>query len=692
MNNNSVLNRPVLLLKMIGPRRAKLLGKLGIFTLGDLLYHFPREYQDRTKFQPAHRFKHNSQAVIKGTVVGSQDLKPRKNLTITKVGIHDGTGVFYAVWFNQPYIKKQLRPGTGIIVTGKMDKSFGSAQVQVNDFDILSDQQEPLNSGRIVPIYPLTGKLGQRTLRQIIYSALQEWLPEINEFLPSHILDKYKFPSLKKAIKNIHFPDTGEEANQSRRRFIFEELFMFQLGLNIRRRQSVSRKKKHQYNSQNKLVGQFLTQLPFTLTGAQKRVWQEISRDMDAPYPMSRLLQGDVGSGKTIISALALLKAAGSGFQAALMAPTEILAEQHYLTLQKYMQKLGVKVALVSGGMNIKRKNSILAEIASGSVQIVVGTHAIIQETVQFASLSLIVIDEQHRFGVRQRAALQKKGNLPDVLVMTATPIPRTLAMTLYGDLDMSVIDELPPGRQIVKTYAVKPSALKKVYALIQKEIESGNQAYVVCALVEESEKIDVQPAVDIAEYLKKYIFPAFNVGLIHGRMSPEEKEEVMNGFRQGEINILVSTSVIEVGVDVPNATVMVILDAHRFGLAQLHQLRGRVGRGDKQSFCILVAEPVTEEAKERLRSMIQTTDGFRLAETDLKIRGPGEFFGTRQSGLPEFKIADLVMDFKEMNSARDETIDLLAGDPDFEIPENKLLLAEMKRRLNSSRNYLDIS
>lgn len=693
MGKKSVRDKPIQFLKKVGPRRAKLMAKLGIYTLGDLFYHFPREYEDRSNFQPASRFQHNTIATVKGTVIGFQDLKPRKNLTITKVGIHDGTGIFYAVWFNQSYITKQLRPGSGIIVTGKMDKSFGVPQVQVSDFEILSgDEHKLIHFGRIVPVYPLTGKLGQRTMRQVIYSALEEWLTDINEFLPPYLLEKYHFPSIREAIKNIHFPRTKEDAGKARRRFIFEELFILQLGLALRRQKNTLRKKGHKYSSQSKLTGEFLRQLPFELTGAQKRVWQEISGDMESPYPMNRLLQGDVGSGKTIISTLALLKAAESGFQGALMVPTEILAEQHYFNLREYMAKLGVNIVLVSGGMTSKEKSRVLDEIASGRAQAVVGTHAIIQEAVQFSQLSLVVVDEQHRFGVRQRATLQYKGMNPDVLVMTATPIPRTMAMTLYGDLDISVIDEMPPGRQRVQTYAVKPSAMDKVYGLIQKEIEAGHQVYVVCPLVEESEKIDVRPAVETAAYLQNEVFPCYKVGLLHGRMGREEKERVMTSFREGHIDILVSTSVIEVGVDVPNATVMVVLDAHRFGLAQLHQLRGRVGRGINQSYCILVAEPGTDEAKERLRAMTLTTDGFQLAEKDLQIRGPGEFFGTRQSGMPELKIADLTTHFQIMNAARKEALRLVADDPGLDKPVNKALKTEIERRIGDKENYINIS
>lgn len=692
MNNNSMLDQAVSRLKLIGPRRAASLERMGVFTLGDLLYHFPREYEDRKNLQPVYKLKHNSQAVVEGVVVGLEEIKPRKNLVITKLGIHDGVTIFYAVWFNQPYVKKQLPPGTKVMVSGKVDRSFAMVQIKANDFDILDGPRNNLNTGRIVALYPLSGNLSQRTMRRAIFNALQEFLPATKEFLPSQVLQKYKFPAIHKALENIHFPVSNADASEARRRFVFEEFFIFQMALAHRRDQNASGIKKHRYRLQNKLTELFTRRLPFNLTPAQKRVWQEIARDMDAVHPMNRLLQGDVGSGKTVVSALALLKAVDSGYQAALMAPTEILAEQHYFNLSRYMHGLGIKMALITGGIDKKGKNSILAGVLAGEVEIVIGTHALIQETVQFSYLSLVIIDEQHRFGVRQRAILQDKGVLPDVLVMTATPIPRTLAMTLYGDLDMSVIDSLPPGRLPVKTLALKPTALHKVYAFMNQEIDRGNQAYVVCALVEESEKIDVQPAIEVAEYLKTKIFPSFKVGLVHGRMQAAEKDETMTLFRQGEIDILVATSVIEVGVDVPGATVMVVLDAQRFGLAQLHQLRGRVGRGDKQSFCFLIAESLTEEGVERLRAMTQSTDGFRLAETDLKIRGPGEFFGTRQSGLPEFKIADPVADVEVMSQARREAVKILSDDPQLEGPENKLLLGEIKRRLNKENNYFNIS
>ncbi|MCF8010650.1 MAG: ATP-dependent DNA helicase RecG [Clostridiales bacterium] len=692
MNNNEIFDKPVQYIKMVGPRRALTMENLNITTFGELIYHFPRDYQDRSFFQPVHKYKQNDIATVKGTVTGIQELKPRKNLTIIKAAVHDGEAVFYAVWFNQPYIKKQVHKGVQIIVTGKMDKNFGAMQVQVNDFEIISSGQELINSGRVVPIYPLTEKLGQRSLRQIMYYALEEWRHKISEFLSAAILNKYNLPGLQEALSQIHFPSDMQSANNARRRFIFEELFILQLVLALRRQKNNLQKKQHQYDSNGNLVNEFLSKLSFQLTNAQKRVWQEISADMLYLYPMNRLVQGDVGSGKTILSTLALLKAAESGYQGALMAPTEVLAEQHYLNLLEETEGLNVKTALVSGSMTAKEKMPVLEKIKSGEIQVVVGTHALIQEAVEFANLSLVVIDEQHRFGVRQRASLQYKGFIPDVLVMTATPIPRTLAMTLYGDLDISIIDEMPPGRQPVQTHAVKPSSMDKVYMLLKNEIKAGRQAYVVCTLVEESDKIDVQPAVETAGYLQEKIFINYKVGLLHGRMKQDEKEETMKRFRQKKIDILVSTSVIEVGVDVPNATVMVILDAHRFGLAQLHQLRGRVGRGDKLSYCVLVCEPTSEEAKERLYAMTVISDGFKLAEKDMQIRGPGEFLGTRQSGMPELKIADPVSHVKIMDAARKEAYQLIRDDPALKVSENKLLKAEIHRRINRKGTYIDIS
>nr|WP_242868811.1 ATP-dependent DNA helicase RecG [Desulfotomaculum copahuensis] len=682
--------QPVQYLKSVGPRRAALLGRLGIGTVWDLLYHFPRAYHDRSLIKPAHACVHGEQATLQGVVAAAQEQKPRRGLTITKLVLQDGAGIFYAVWFNQPYIKKQLPTGTRLLVTGKVERGYGAVQVAVSDYEVL-DGEETLHAGRIVPVYPLTGQLTQRLMRSVVRQALDEWAGQMDEFLPPALPARYHLPALSTALVQIHFPDTEREARRAQKRFIFEELFLLQLVLAGRRRRLVRQEKGHSYRPAGELVRRLLDTLPFQLTAGQEQAWREICRDMDAAAPMNRLLQGDVGAGKTVVAVLTLLRAVESGLQGALMAPTETLAGQHYLSLCRLLEPLGVKTALLAGGMKNREREAVLAGLQSGETGLVVGTHALIQEVVQFQRLAVVVIDEQHRFGVRQRAHLQYKGRHPDVLVMTATPIPRTLALTLYGDLDVSTIKELPPGRRPVQTLACAPAQLPDVYRMILEQVREGRQAYVVCPLVEESEKLDVQAAVDLAAALAAGPLKSCRTGLLHGRLKAAEKEQVMHAFRGGEIDVLVATTVVEVGVDVPNATVMVILDADRFGLAQLHQLRGRVGRGAHQSYCILVSGARTEEARTRLAAMTATTDGFVLAEKDLQLRGPGEFTGTRQSGLPDLKIADLVRDWRALETARSEAVKLITADPDLTAPEHRALAEELKRRFSRS-GYLEIS
>lgn len=688
MADNFLLN-PVRSIKMVGPRRAAALQKLGIFTIKDLLYHFPRRYEDRTRLRPAGACAHGETATVRGTVLAVQDLKPRRGLTVTKLAVHDGVSVFYAVWFNQPFIKKNLPRGTNLFITGKVEKGFGATQIMVEEYEV-DDGQDSLSAGRLVPVYPLAAQLNQRLLRLMVKTAL-DGLSRPAEFLPEAIIKKFALPPFEAAVSNAHFPAGLSGAEAARRRFIFEELFLLQLALAVRRKDLAGRRKGHRYLPEGELLKLFKKNLPYRLTAGQLRVWGEISGDLEAPAPMNRLLQGDVGSGKTVISALALLRAVESGLQGTLMAPTEILAEQHFLGMKSALWPMGVQIGLLTGSTKKRDREELLQKVRLGELHVLVGTHALIQEDVDFQKLGLAVVDEQHRFGVRQRATLEYKGLYPDTLVMTATPIPRTLALTLYGDLDISVIGELPPGRIPVKTFAVLPGALSKAFKLIREQAGLGRQAYIVCPLVEESEKIDLKAAVDLAESLAETEFKRFRVGLLHGRMRAEEKDKTMTLFRQGELDILVSTTVIEVGVDVPNATVMVILDADRFGLAQLHQLRGRVGRSSYQSYCILIASPKTDEGRARLKAMTQTADGFALAEEDLRLRGPGEFYGTRQSGLPEFKIADLLRDWKTLQAAREEALAWVKEDPYSEKPESKKLLEEIKVRFGGTGGYIGV-
>ncbi|OPX84197.1 MAG: ATP-dependent DNA helicase RecG [Pelotomaculum sp. PtaB.Bin104] len=683
------LKKSVQYIRSVGPRRAATLQKAGIFTVRDLLYNFPSRYEDRTQIRTAGACVNGETAVLRGTVLTTKEIRSKRGLIVSKVALQDGLEIFDAVWFNQTFVKKNLLPGTKIIITGKVEKEFGRTQVTVEDYEI-DDGRDILSFARLVPVYPLSGQLTQRFLRAIVKNALED-LNSPGEFLPGLIFEKFQLPSIEKALSDIHFPENSADAERAKKRFIFEELFLFQLALAMRQKELRSREKLYMYVKEGDISTAYVESLPYRLTEDQLKVCTEISRDFESPAPMHRLLQGDVGAGKTVVSTIALLRAVESGLQGALMAPTEILAEQHYLGMKADLNRIGVKVALLTGSIRKKERENILERVINGEIDILVGTQALIQDKVHFKRLGLIVVDEQHRFGVRQRATLQYKSNSPDTLVMTATPIPRTLALTLYGDLDVSVITQLPPGRQPVKTYSVTPGALARVYGLVKEQVRLGRQAFIVCPLVEESEKIDLQAASELAEELAGGEFKCWRVGLLHGRLHPDEKEAVMTSFRRCEIDILVSTTVIEVGVDVPNATVMVILDADRFGLAQLHQLRGRVGRGAQQSHCILVASPKTVEGRARLKAMTRTTDGFELAEEDLRLRGPGEFHGTRQSGLPEFKVADLLRDWRALQLAREEALAWVREDPQLRKPERRLLLEEVKARFYNAISYIDV-
>jgi len=555
-------------------------------------------------------------------------------------------------------------------------------QIETPEWEDIGDEDELdglLHANRVVPIYPLTEGLGQKRMRQIMYNAIQHahLLPEV---LPRTLRERLQLMPIHEAIQQVHFPDSIERIEPARQRLVFEEFFLMQLGIGIQRQQLMQERGIAMHIDAERLMQRLRQLAPFELTNAQKRVIQEIWADMARPHPMNRLLQGDVGSGKTIVAAAAIMAAVDNQYQAAIMAPTEILAEQHYLVLHRLFQPLGISVELLVGRLTPRQRRQARERIATGRGMVAVGTHALIQEGVEFARLGLAIIDEQHRFGVLQRAALRDKGVMPHVLVMTATPIPRTLTLTLYGELDVSILDEMPPGRKPVKTHWKLPEERLKVYAGVRKLVEQGRQAYIICPLIDESDKLQVRAAEQMAEHLRKDVFPDLRVGLLHGRMRPAEKEEVMEAFRAGELDILVSTTVIEVGVDVPNAAVMVVEDADRFGLAQLHQLRGRVGRSEHQSYCVLIANPKSEDAQRRLEIMTRTNNGFLIAEEDLRIRGPGEIYGTRQSGMPSFRVADLVKDMRLLEIARQEAFRLLEQDPELAHPEHQPLREAVMR------------
>lgn len=690
MRETGIWEKDVQSLRGIGPKRVLLLKKLGISTAGELLYYFPRDYDDRSRLRTAGEYSSGERAVVKGVVVGGEEKRPRRGLTITRVYIDEGPGRTVAVWYNQPFIRRQMAVGTTVLVTGRVKKFNKEVQIQVDDYEV-EGRDGTIHTGGIVPVYPLTEGLSQRQARSIIKAALDQYGDRVDEFIPGDILSRYLLPEVGPALHAIHYPDSPDELKMARRRFIFEELFLHQILFSLVRKKARSENKPHVYPSGDRLEKHFLANLPFSLTPGQAVAWGEISGDMDSPFPMNRLLQGDVGSGKTLVCALAMLKAAGGGFQAALMAPTEILAEQHYINIGKYFGRIGISTALATGGMKKNDRDDLLEKIKSGLVQVVVGTHALIQSDVQFKKLALVVIDEQHRFGVRQRAMIRQKGLNPDVLVMTATPIPRTLAMTMYGDLDISSIKGMPPGRKQVETAVYSHSRAGIVYGQIKNEVSLGRQAYIVCPLVEESEKTDLLAAVELREALAGGPLSGCRVDLLHGRMKSTEKESVMSRFRSGLIDVLVSTTVVEVGVDVPNATVMAIMDAHRFGLAQLHQLRGRVGRGGHPGNCFLIAGAGGQEQALRLEAMKTISDGFELAEKDLELRGPGELLGTRQWGESMYRMANPLRDARALAVAAEEARRLVERDPGFKEPGHRMIARELSSRFGKLA-FLNIS
>ena len=611
----------------VGPNRVKLLNKIGIFTLEDLISYYPRTYEDRSKPKTLYDCQDGEEALIEAVTLGRLTDVRLKGKTMQKLLINDGTLTATVTWFNQSYLKTKFEKGEKYRFYGKINKKFGKVEIMSPVFD---DPSKKSNTGRIIPIYPLTYSLSQNTLRKIIENGIEEVYGNLEETLPKYILDEYKLIGINKATKDIHFPEEFKDFNIARNRLVFEELLSVQLALLELKNNYMDERNGISFNK-DVYISDVINTLPFSLTNAQRRVLEEIEKDMEDTKPMNRLLQGDVGSGKTVVAMCAAYKAVKSGYQAAVMAPTAILAAQHLENFKNILNSLDIKCELLISGITKKKKEEILNRLENGEIDILIGTHALLEDNVKFKNLGLVVTDEQHRFGVKQRSKFAEKGKNPDVLVMTATPIPRTLALILYGDLDISIIDELPPNRKKIDTFAVGKDMTDRVNEFIRKQIKEGRQAYIVCPLVEENEELDLKSVEKLYETYKKEIFPEFNVEYIHGKLKQKEKDKIMESFKKGKIDILISTTVIEVGVDVPNSNIMVIENAERFGLAQLHQLRGRVGRGEYKSYCILKYEGKGEVVRKRMKVMCDTNDGFIISEKDLELRGSGDFFGTMQ-------------------------------------------------------------
>ncbi|HKY31823.1 MAG TPA: ATP-dependent DNA helicase RecG [Candidatus Polarisedimenticolia bacterium] len=698
------LDTPLQFLKGVGPRKAEGLAEKNLSTVEDLLFHLPFRYEDRSRFAGIASLRPGDRATVRGRVLSSRLFRTRKRgFTILEAVVDDGTGGLGLVWYNQPYLRETIAAGREVILHGVAGRSRyrGRAlQMENPQYEVVaSDGTEAIHTGRVVPIHQRVGEVSTRLMRVLLHRILAELPASLPDPLPDELTRARGLIPRGEALRQVHFPpeDADLEACQARRtpahrRLIYEEFLLLQLALGMRRR-AVSRERRPPCEATPPMRERLQEVLPYRLTGAQRRVLKEIVQDMTAPHPMNRLLQGDVGSGKTIVALMAMLLAVENGRQAVLMAPTEILAEQHHRGVAALLARSRYRVQLLTGAMTAAERRPLLRALEQGYAHIVIGTHALIQQSVSFQNLGLAVIDEQHRFGVAQRLALRGKGPSgasPDVLVMTATPIPRSLALTVYGDLDLSVIDELPPGRRPIATHLRPETSRARIYEFIRREAAAGRQAYIVLPLVEESEKSDLRAAVELAADLSGKVFRDLRVGLVHGRMKPPERDDVMRRFAAGEIDVLVATTVIEVGIDVPNATVMVVEHAGRFGLSQLHQLRGRVGRGPHPSHCILVHDDdPTEEASRRLEVMRDHADGFAIAEKDLEIRGPGEFLGTRQSGLPEIRIGNIIRDAAVLDEARADAAALLseaaAG------PGHRPLLEHMKRQWGDRIGLMDV-
>lgn len=664
------LKQSVQYIKGVGPQRAALLQKLNIYTLEDLITYFPRDYEDRSKPKKISQLVDGEEALIEAIAISKiSEVRIRKNMVIEKLIVRDETGSCVISWFNQKYLKGKFEIGCKYSFFGKASVKYGKIEILNPVFD---NNETNKNTGKIIPIYPSTYSLTQGSIRRAIENGLSLINENLEETLPEYLLKEYNLLDLNNAIKQIHFPKDFEEYQKARTRLVFEELLGMQIAL-------LNLKKENTQDEgisfpETVKMSNVINELPFKLTKAQLRVLEEIDGDMEKSKPMNRLLQGDVGSGKTIVSIIAAYKAVKSGYQVAIMAPTAILASQHLEEFNKILNQYNIKCEILLGGTSKKKRKEILDKIKSGEIDILIGTHSLLVEDVEFNKLGLVVTDEQHRFGVRQRGTIVAKGNNPDVLVMTATPIPRTLALILYGDLDISIIDELPPNRKKIETYAVNKSMEERINAFILKNLQDGRQAYVVCPLVEENEEMNLKSVTALAEKYKNEVFKDYRVEYLHGKMKNKEKDEIMERFKNGDIDILISTTVIEVGVNVPNASLMVVENAERFGLAQLHQLRGRVGRGEYQSYCILKYQGNSDVIRKRMKVMTDTNDGFIISEKDLELRGSGEFFGTRQHGLPEFKIANLFEDMPVLKQVQALAINITEEDPKLDLEKNKEL------------------
>ncbi len=683
---SAALSAPTTVLPGVGPRHAQTLTRLGLYTLGDMLYYFPRRYDDYSQLKTINRLNYGEETTVIGTLEFANSRTFRNGRTQVVEGlISDGSGTLRLTWFNQPWIIRKLHPGMQVVLSGKVDQYLG--RLVMNNPELEPLEQEHLHTNRIVPVYPLTANITQRWLRKLMYDVVTHYAPRLYDNLPEYIRQSEELVDLGTALLQVHFPGSLEQLKHARYRLAFDEIFFLQLGV-LRQKVAWQERPGSIFQASDAWLEDLISSLPFELTGAQRKALQDIRSDLASGHPMNRLLQGDVGSGKTVIAALGAAMIIKGDAQAAIMAPTGILAEQHYRNLVNLLCQipeidpsaqpvlLPEQVCLMVGSTPETEKAAIRQGLENGTVKLVIGTHALIEDPVKFQNLQFVVIDEQHRFGVEQRATLRTKGINPHLLVMTATPIPRSLALTVYGDLDLTVMDEMPPGRQPIETQVFYPRERERAYSLVRNQVEQGHQAFIIYPLVEENENSEARAAVEEYTRLQQDIFPNYRLGLLHGRLPPDEKDAVMTLFRDQEVNILVSTSVVEVGVDIPNATVMMVEAANRFGLAQLHQFRGRIGRGQDKAYCILIAETPDAVENERLNAMVETQDGFVLAERDLQQRGPGDFLGTRQAGFKsELRLASLT-DVHLIEKARNQAHQIFTQDPKLELPEH-LPLAE---------------